>query len=408
MLSEILAHGLAALTLPGTVELALLTFGWLRGRPLLEGPEPGRLKRLTVVIPAHDEGAGIARTLGGLLACPRPEAEVEFLVVADNCSDDTAEQARAVGRARPRAGFSVTVLERRDPERRGKGHALDFAFRSALGRPGADRPGAFLVIDADTRVSSTLLTAAARAFERGVPALQAPYHSGDPEVSLRARLQHLALLAFNHLRPKSRDHLGLSVGILGNGFGLTARTLEAVPYTATSIVEDLEYHIRLVRAGIRVRFLAEALVAADAPPSLGASKTQRSRWEGGRFRMIREHAPGLFLEVLQGRLRLLEPLLELLLLPLGFHVALLLLALAVPGPAAHGYLGLALALLPLHILCAIRVGKGSAKDLLALLLAPAYVAWKLALLPRLLATARRSSAWKRTERSAEQPPPGVD
>jgi cellulose synthase/poly-beta-1,6-N-acetylglucosamine synthase-like glycosyltransferase len=408
MIFSILAWTLAGLTIPGTVELALLTFGWLRAKPILEGPEPKRLKRLTVVVPAHNESGGIARTVNGLLACPRPEVLIEVLVIADNCSDDTAAQARAAGQARQRAGFLVTVLERSHAELRGKGHALHFAFTTALARPAAERPDAFLVIDADTKVSSTLFTAATKAFERGVEALQAPYHSGDPEASMRARLQHLALLAFNHLRPKSREHLGLSVGILGNGFGLTARTLEHIPYTAASIVEDLEYHIQLVRAGLRVRFLADAVVAADAPPSLGATKTQRSRWEGGRLRMIQEHAPRLAAEVLKGRLRLLEPLLELLLLPLGFHVTLLLLALAVPGPAAHTYLFWALALLPAHILCALKVGKGNAKDLFALALAPFYVLWKLLLLPRLFATSRRSTSWKRTERSdQEQTPPAA-
>src|SRR6185369_8853223 len=123
---------------------------------------------------------------------------------------------------------------------------------------------------------------------------------------------------------------GLSVGILGNGFALTGETLRAVPYDARSVVEDLEYHLRLVRAGSRVRFAATTSVWGEMPAGGSGVTTQRARWEGGRFRMIAEQAPALFREVLAGRLTLLEPLLELLLLPLALHVALLLLVLLLP------------------------------------------------------------------------------
>ena len=68
---------------------------------------------------------------------------------------------------------------------------------------------------------------------------------------------NVALLAFNVLRPRGRARWGLSCGILGNGFGLARKTLEAVPYDASSVVEDLEYHLRVVESGRRVEFLGE-------------------------------------------------------------------------------------------------------------------------------------------------------
>ena len=68
---------------------------------------------------------------------------------------------------------------------------------------------------------------------------------------------NIALLAFNVMRPRGRDRLALSCGILGNGFALRRETIEAVPYEAGSVVEDLEYHLRLVRAGKKVQFADE-------------------------------------------------------------------------------------------------------------------------------------------------------
>ena len=398
-LFAVVAWGLVLASLPGTIELFALTVGWLFPRREIQGPREGRVERLTVVVPAHNETAGIERTLSGLASCHSIQGQVEVLVVADNCDDDTAALARAFADRLDRTNFAVRVLERSNSVQRGKGYALNYAFSECLAKEPNKRPDAFLVIDADTRVSQNLFTETAAAFEAGAHGVQVPYHSGDPEASTRARLQHVALLAFNHLRPKSREHLGLSVGILGNGFGLSAELLTGIPYGAASIVEDLEYHLNLVRAGERVRFVERAMVAADAPPGDQGAKTQRARWEGGRFRMIAEHAPKLAREVLRGRLRLLEPLFELLLLPLAFHVLLLGLLLVLPNSAGRTYALASLGLVFVHVLAAIRTGGGSLADLKALAAAPFYVLWKILLLPKVFATARRSADWSRTERS---------
>ncbi len=403
MIWALLAVPLALLTLPGTLELFVLTFGWLVPGRGISGPAAGPVRRLSAVIPAHDERENVQTTLRDLLACERPriegtETEVELLVVADNCTDETAELARAVASEAP-DGFRITVVERQHATERGKGYALDHAFKLCLAREDDQRPDAFLIVDADTKAHDRLLSATTEAFTQGAEALQVPYHSGDPDASTRARLQHLALLCFNHLRPKSREALGASVGILGNGFGLRASLLKRVPYTAASIVEDLEYHINLVRAGSRVRFVPETQVSADAPPNAAGAETQRSRWEGGRFRMLADHAPGLAAEVLRGRLRLAEPLFELLLLPLAFHVLLLLPLLALPYALTQLYAAAALTLVGTHVLAGIFACGGTLKDLGALALAPFYVGWKLLMLPKILAAAARSAAWSRTERN---------
>ena len=385
-----LAWVLVALTAAGTLELFLLTFGWLAGKPLLRrapvsGAQPATLG---VVIPAHDEAHGIADTVRGVLAAKQARGvECNVLVVADNCTDDTAERARAAG---------ATVLERSDEQLRGKGYALDFAFGHLL-EQGVD---ALIVLDADARVPEDFFERATGAFARGAEALQFGYTIGNPESSPRARLQHVALLAFNVLRPLSRERLGFSVGIFGNGFGLTADLLRRVPYTADSIVEDLEYHLELVRAGARVRFVEGPPVVADAPPPGAGAETQRAHWEGGRFRMIAEHAPKLLGQVLTGKLRMLEPLLELLLLPLAFHLLLLSTLPLLGGWQALYGLG-ALALVAVHVVLGIAVGGGGPKEYAALCRAPFYVLWKLRLLPKLLKTASRKAGWERTQRAAE-------
>jgi cellulose synthase/poly-beta-1,6-N-acetylglucosamine synthase-like glycosyltransferase len=310
----------AAVTLPGTVELLCLTVAAMfrvKRKHVMAAASPSTWS-VAVVVPAHNEAAGIASCVESLLSADVEGMQSTVWVIADNCTDDTAAVAEAAG---------ARVIVRENAELRGKGHALHAAFEH-LAMVGFD---CVLVVDADTVVAQNFLVAAAGAMQRGAAAVQVRYVARNAEDSKRTRLMALALRAFNVVRPRGRENLGLSVGILGNGFGLRKETLRAVPYLAASVVEDLEYHIALVRSGRRVTFVDETAVYGEMPVRGEGVKTQRSRWEGGRMRMLHERGPGLLGDVFGGRLSSLEPLLELLLLPLAFHGMLLLVAVTSPS-----------------------------------------------------------------------------
>jgi cellulose synthase/poly-beta-1,6-N-acetylglucosamine synthase-like glycosyltransferase len=400
-LIEFTAGALILMTLPGTIELALLTFAALlagnheRAKENEEqqkgqdrrasGHE--RIKRLAVVIPAHNEAATITRCLHSLAQCEQPPMPVEtsIIVVADNCSDTTAELA---------SNLRARVIERRDSERRGKGFALQFAFGKLL-EEGFD---AVVVVDADSVVEPNLLKEVVRLLNRGADGVQARYLPLNADNCARARLRNVALSAFNVLRPLGRSRLGLSCGILGNGFALSRATLQAAAYSAYSIVEDLEYHIRLVRAGFKIEFADRTTVRAEMPTGGEAARTQRLRWEGGRMRMIAQNVPALAREAFLGEPRLLEPLLELLLLPLAIHVLLLGCTAVVPFTPARIYAVSALALVAGHASLGIIVAGGGFRDFAAILAVPGYLAWKLLLLPATLRSARPGAEWVKTER----------
>ncbi len=377
---------LALLTFPGSIELLLLTVGGiLPARRLRAKVDGGTQWRLAIVAPAHNEAAGIQRCVRSLLSCEPASDKFAVVVVADNCTDNTAELARVAG---------ARVLVRDDAERRGKGYALDFAFQSLL--TGYD---AVIVVDADTQVDSNLTAEFRRLFSAGAAAIQCRYTVSNADASLRTRLMSIALFAFNILRPRGRDRWGLSAGLLGNGFGLTRQTLLAIPYTAVSVVEDLEYHLRLVRAGRVVRFADAVTVRAEMPTGGQGAKTQRARWEGGRLRMAAQAVPSLLKEILRGRLRLIEPWLELLLLPLAFHVVILLATLAPPFAPTRAYALGGLGVVALHIVAAIHVGGGGVKEFAALAVAPFYIVWKALLIPAMLKTSRKDAEWVRTARA---------
>jgi glycosyltransferase involved in cell wall biosynthesis len=367
-----------------------------RRPPSAPPAEPGsRRLRFDLVVPAHDEEAGIAQTVRSLLALDWPAEQRRVVVVADNCSDRTAREAT-------RAGAHL-VLARSDEELRGKGYALAMAFGRSLSDGFAD---AVVVVDADTVADRNLLTAFAARLERGALAVQADYGVRNPEDGPRTRLMSLAFTLFHRVRSLGRERLGLSSGLRGNGMCFATSLLREVPYAAFSLVEDVEYGLRLGEAGHRVWYADDARVLGEMVSSARASASQRHRWEEGR-RALRERGGSLLRRALRRGDRVLGDLaLDVLVPPLARLAAL-----ALAGDTLAGALVLtadasplvvapwAASLLFLAVYLARGVQLSGSGSLKALAFAPAYLVWKLAL--------RRSGqapqGWVRTARQGEAP-----
>jgi len=391
--------GLSLLSLPflaAACYLAALALLAKRGSPW----PPARELRFDVVVPAHDEESGVAGTVASLLAMDYPRDLFRVVVVADNCSDRTAERAQAAG---------GRVLERRDAERRGKGHALAFAFEHLAAEGFAE---AFVVVDADSLVSSNLLGAMAARIAAGAEALQARHGVRNRDASWRTRLLHLAFTLLHDVRASARERLRLSCGLRGNGMAFTAALLRRVPHAAVSVVEDLEYATLLGLAGVRVHDVAEAAVRSEMPVSREASRSQRSRWEGGRLALARSVAPLLLGRALRERSALLLDLgLDLLVPPLGT------LAMAVALGLGLGLIGLASGLatawamtpwavatlaLGIYVFVGWRAAGFGWRELADLRFVPGFLLWKLVVGVR--AGWRRPEAWVRTPREPPRLP----
>jgi cellulose synthase/poly-beta-1,6-N-acetylglucosamine synthase-like glycosyltransferase len=381
-----LSLGIALLTLasPLVLELALVTAaGWIPKRQKQEMDSPHGGPSLAVIIPAHNEEFLIARCVRSVRNSATSNTRI--FVVAHNCADSTGEQARKAG---------AEVLRYDDPTSVGKGYALRHGFEHAL----AAQADAVLVIDADSVTSANLVPAVQCALAAGAEAVQCRYDMESATDSVNGRLAALALRGFNVIRPRGRERLGLSVGIFGNGFALRRELLDQVPYGAYSVVEDLEYHVTLVLADKRVHFLETALVSATLPASRKGETVQRSRWEGGRLHAARAWFWPLFKQVSRGRLRLLEPLFDLISLPMAYAVFALLLALCLPVGWIRMYAALSLLVIFGHVLAAAANGPDFLKTLGLLAMAPFYIFWKLRLIPAVLSGSNSQAAWVRTQR----------
>lgn len=370
-------------TLPGTIELIFLTLGAQlpRRKKIASSNHKGKL---VIVIPAHDEEKSIGSTIESI---KRSDGTVDIVVIADNCSDKTAKIASEKG---------ARVFERNDIKHRGKPYALQYGF-TRLQREPYDW---FVVIDADSRVKQNFIKEVKQAFSEGREVLQTRYDVLDPHISVRHRLMNIAFYAFNFLRPLGRDRWGLSCGILGNGFGVTKEVIKKVPINVSSVVEDLSYHIQLIVSGYNVHFVSSTSVLGEIPSSGAGVSTQRIRWEGGRFIELKRQLPQLLKGIFKGKYELIEPALDLMLLPLAYHFCILFFLLLFSHPMIQSYAFIAIAVVVYHLLVSIYLAGGGLKDFATLLFAPFYIVWKLLLLFRTFYAIKMGMQWKKTERSS--------
>jgi 1,2-diacylglycerol 3-beta-glucosyltransferase len=377
------------------VILSILSFG-LRGA---QKSKSKRIRRFAVLIPAHNEELSIAGTIRSIKGVEYPSDAFDVLVVADNCSDDTVDIACREG---------ALVATRKDALRRGKGYALRWAFDRLAGS-GYD---AYAVVDADSTVSRNFLSVLNSSLEESAGAIQCNDQVRPHPGSWSAEAIRAGFILYNYTRPAGRRVIGFSSGLRGNGMCFTPELLRKVPWSAYTRAEDLEYSLRLALEGIPVTFAAEATVLATMTRDPQLAESQRARWEGGRFPLIRQFALPLLVAALRKRSMMIMDVFVDLLTPALVNllvVALLGLTAAViqwviAGPA-FGYMAIVwagvVACGVLHAVLGLRAA-GSGDLLRGLVgIVPRYALWKIRLYGKMIMRGY-TSEWKRTTREPER------
>ena len=362
----------------------------------------GTRPRIAVLVPAHDEETNIAATVAALRA-GLTETD-RLLVVADNCSDGTAQAAAAAG---------AEIVERHDPSNHGKGFALAFGVEHLSKFP----PDVVIVVDADCRVSADgLEPLACMAAQTGRP-VQAEYLlSLPPKPDARSALSGLAFLVRNLVRPRGLHRLGLPCQLTGSGMAFPWSVLRDAPPLRANLVEAMVLGIELALTGTPPILCSAVSVSSALPEPGKVQLRQRQRWEHGHLATLMVHGPRLLLAgMVRRRAGLIAMALDLMVPPLALLVSVVaglsLVALgAVALGASAGPLLLCLtggALILIAVLSAWwRFGRHllPARTLAAV---PFYVLWKMPLYLGFFLRGRHGR-WERTSRATEvevKPPP---
>lgn len=263
----------------GVFVLECLLAIWPRwnSRSLPAGPRP----RTVVLIPAHNEELVIGNTLATLL--PTLGVDDSVLVIADNCTDQTAEVARACG---------AVVLERHDASRRGKSYALNFGVRHLESQP----PAAVVVLDADCRVDPLTVELLARVVAHTQrPAQCLNLCESDPEAVGIHAVSGLGFRFKNLVRPLGLMRAGLPCLLMGTGMAFPWNVLQAARLDSGELAEDMRLGVELAIRGQAPVFCPEVRVVSALPRQAAAFLSQRTRWEHGHLATSLAWGPQLFL-----------------------------------------------------------------------------------------------------------------
>lgn len=237
---------------------------------------------VVVLIPAHNESRGLLPTIQSVKA-QLVEGDRIF-VIADNCTDDTAQVATASG---------VEVLERFDELRRGKSYALDFGVRFLEQCPA--QPDVVIVIDADCLLGENAISRLAYESALRKCPIQSLYLMHAPaDAGLKAQVAEFAWLVKNWVRPLGFLRLGLPCQLMGTGMAFPWHSLQQAEIASGHIVEDLKLGLAFANMNRAPQLCPEARVTSVFPSSEDGVKTQRTRWEHGHLSVIAKDAPRLF------------------------------------------------------------------------------------------------------------------
>ncbi len=273
--------------------LAYLYFLLLVGRPSSESRcqhEHSKI-RYAIAIPAHNEVTVIGDTVKQLRRLSYPKDMYDIHVVADHCTDDTAEVAKA-------AGVIVHVRECEPCGRKG------FALTWLVARLLADERhyDIVCVFDADSLVDETFLLSASKLLASGAEVIQGHHVISNPRNDRFSALADADMRLNNRIRNQAKENLGFSARLMGDAMCFRREILEAYPWGGQdSLTEDRDYGIDLVTRGVKIRYTPDAVSYGQAAGSWKDATSQRARWYAGASTLRKKYLGALCRQELRSR-----------------------------------------------------------------------------------------------------------
>lgn len=247
--------------------------------------------KYAILIAARNEEEVLPFLLDSIAMQDYPSELYRTYVVADNCTDKTAEAARAHG---------ATVFERFNQKEVGKGYALNFLLKKIEEEGSYEDYDAFLIFDADNLLRPNYITAINRTYSDGYEVFCGYRNSknfADNWVSSGYAIWYLHDSA--HLN-QSRMLLGTSCAVSGTGFGLSRRVLELCGgWNFFTLTEDIEFDTWCAVHDVKIGYNPDAMLYDEQPSSFRQSWRQRTRWTQGGVQIAFKYGGSLFRSILR-------------------------------------------------------------------------------------------------------------
>ncbi len=261
-------------------------------------------KTFALIVAAHNEHAVIAQLIDNLRGLKYPRELYDIFVIADNCSDDTAEIARNHG---------AIVHERFSEEGRGKGFAMEWMFDRLFKME--RQYDAVAVFDADNLVHPNFLLEMNNRLLKGDKVIQGYLDAKNPYDTWVSGTFAIAFWVIDHVWHLAKTNIGLSSVLGGTWMVITTDVLKKNGWGATCLTEDMEFTMKSLCDGIKTTWAHDAIVWDEKPLTFEASWNQRKRWAQGQFDVAHRYIPRMLKEgirrrdirILDGCLHLIQP-----------------------------------------------------------------------------------------------------
>lgn len=251
-----------------------------------------KLHRYAILIPARNEERVLPHLLESIQAQDYPRDLLKVFVVADNCTDGTAEAARAYG---------AHVFSRSNTKEVGKGYALNYLLSQIEETEGLDSYDSFLVFDADNLLQSDYITQINKVRSSGYEAFcgyRNTKNFGNSWVSAGYGVWYLH--DSTHLN-RSRMLIGSSCAVNGTGFGFTNELLQKCGgWNFFTLTEDIEFSTWCATHSIKVGYSHDAILYDEQPLMFSQSWKQRTRWVQGGIQIFLRCSGDLFRGIFKG------------------------------------------------------------------------------------------------------------
>ena len=238
--------------------------------------------KFMAIIPAHNEENVIKNLVESLKAQNYPEELYDIYVIADNCTDATAEIAKEAG---------AKVLKRFDEEHKTKGFALNWFLKQKI-EENADYD-AFCVFDADNIVDKNFLKNMNKKLCQGEEIVQGYRDIKNPTDSWITGGYAIFYWMMNRFYHLARYNLGLSPLINGTGFMVKFDVVKPNGWQTVTLTEDIEFSLINISKGRKLGWATDAIVYDEQPVHFDQSWSQRSRWTVGHLQCMKNYTKDL-------------------------------------------------------------------------------------------------------------------
>lgn len=263
--------------------------------PLIKKQRPLESKerrRYAILIAARNEETVLPYLLESIRQQDYPAELLTTFVVADNCTDQTAEVACSGG---------ARVFCRFNKKEIGKGYALNFLLQQIDSNEGLDIYDAFLIFDADNLLMPDYVTQINKVCCNGYDAFCGYRNSKNFGANWISQGYALWYLHDSCHLNQSRMLLGTTCAVNGTGFGFTRQLLERMGgWNFFTLTEDIEFSTWCSTQGIRIGYCRDAMVFDEQPENFIQSWRQRTRWTQGGIQVSFHYAPDLLKGLFRG------------------------------------------------------------------------------------------------------------